>query len=220
MTRILLIRHAQAMGNIHGVFQGHLDSGLTETGEKQLEALAERMKSVDVSAVYTSPLIRAKETAFAANKYHGLPVEFVDDLMEIGGGEWEGIPFEDIPRLYPDQTSVWMNEPYNFIAPNGEAMQNVCNRMVSSIAKIASENEGKTVFVVSHGCAIRNYIAFIRYGTLEKLAYVEWCDNTAIYTIDYNDGVAKIVGEADASHLDKAISTFKNQSWWKKIKKD
>ncbi|MBR5272918.1 MAG: histidine phosphatase family protein [Clostridia bacterium] len=220
MTRILLIRHAQAIGNVHGVFQGHLDSGLTEIGKKQLEALAERMKSVNVDAVYSSPLIRAKETALAANKYHNAPFALVDDLMEIDGGDWEGVPFEDIPKLYPEPAGVWMNEPYNFRAPSGETMQSVCNRMVSSIAKIARENEGKTVCVVSHGCAIRNYIGYIRYGTLERLAYVEWCDNTAIYTIDYDNGVAKLVGEADNSHLDKNISTFKKQSWWKKIKTD
>lgn len=218
MTKILLIRHAQATGNIEGVFQGHLDSGITDAGVKQLEALAERMKNVHFDAVYSSPLIRARETAKAANKYHQLPITFYDELMEINGGDWESIPFDAIPELYPEQSAVWENEPHNFEAPNGEAMRDVCKRMVDTIGKIAQENDGKTVCVVSHGCAIRNYITFLRYGTLEKLAYTEWCDNTAIYTIEYDNGVAKIVGQADSSHLDKKISTFHNQSWWKKIK--
>ncbi len=218
MTKILLIRHAQATGNIEGVFQGHLNSGITDVGVKQLEALSERMKDIDFDAIYSSPLIRARETAKAVNKYRQLPINFHDELMEINGGDWEGVPFDEIPNLYPELSEVWENEPYNFEALNGETMRNVCQRMVDIIGKIAKENEGKTVCVVSHGCAIRNYITFLRYGALEKLAYVEWCDNTAIYTIEYENGVTKIVGEADSSHLDKKISTFQHQSWWKKIK--
>lgn len=218
MTRILLIRHAQATGNIDGVFQGHLNSGITEAGRVQLDSLAERMKDVEFDALYASPLIRAKETAKAVNKYHQLPITVLDELMEINGGDWEGVNFDAIPELYPEQSAVWENEPYNFIAPNGEAMRDVCKRMVDTIGKIAQENDGKTVCVVSHGCAIRNYITFLRYGTLDKLAYTEWCDNTAIYTIDYENGVGRIIGQADNSHLDKKISTFHNQSWWKNIK--
>ena len=218
MTKILLIRHAQATGNIEGVFQGHLDSGITDVGFKQLESLSERMKDIEFDAIYSSPLIRARETANAANKYHQLPITFFDELMEINGGDWEGIPFDSIPELYPELSEIWENEPYNFEAINGETMRDVCYRMVDTIGKIAQDNEGKTVCVVSHGCAIRNYISFLRYGTVEKLAYVEWCDNTAIYTIEYENGVGKIIGGADSSHLDKRISTFQHQSWWKKIK--
>ncbi|MBR5773487.1 MAG: histidine phosphatase family protein [Clostridia bacterium] len=220
MTRVLLIRHAQATGNIDGVFQGHLDSGITEVGMRQLDSLAERMKGEAFDAVYSSPLIRAKETANAANRHHKLPITFLEELMEINGGDWEALPFDEIPNLYPEHSAVWENEPYNFVAPNGEAMRNVCKRMVETIGRIAEENNGRTVCVVSHGCAIRNYVTFLRYGTLEKLAYVEWCDNTAIYTIEYENGVAKLIGGADSSHLDKRISTFHNQSWWKNIKTD
>lgn len=218
MTKILLIRHAQATGNIEGVFQGHLDSGITDVGVEQLASLSERMREIDFDAIYSSPLIRARETATAANKYRQLPITFFDELMEINGGDWEGVPFDSIPELYPELSEVWENEPYNFEAINGEAMRDVCKRMVDTIGRIAKENEGKTVCVVSHGCAIRNYITFLRHGTLEKLAYTEWCDNTAIYTIEYENGVAKIIGQADSSHLDKNISTFHKQSWWKNIK--
>ena len=83
LTRVFLVRHCQASGNLDGVFQGSIDTDITQTGQQQLEQLRERFRLQKLDAVYTSPLLRARLTADAVNFYHGLPVRIEQDLREI-----------------------------------------------------------------------------------------------------------------------------------------
>lgn len=90
MTSIYLVRHCQAQGNVNRVFQGRIDSEISEEGRRQLDRLAERFRRIPLDAVYTSPLQRARLTAEALNRYHGLPVRTDARFIEIDGGCWEG----------------------------------------------------------------------------------------------------------------------------------
>ena len=101
MTRIYLVRHAEAMGNVQEFFQGRTDCEVSEKGKKQLELLAERFKDIPIEAIYSSPLKRTIDTAEAVNKYHGLPIIRDEGLIEVDGGVWEGKPWADLPKLYP-----------------------------------------------------------------------------------------------------------------------
>ena len=101
MTTIYLIRHCEAAGNVGRRFQGHIDADITENGRRQLELLAERFRELPLDAVYSSPLLRARLTAEAVNRHHGLPVMLDDRLMEINGGLWEGRPWAELPALFP-----------------------------------------------------------------------------------------------------------------------
>ena len=83
MTRIILVRHCEAAGNLNRRFQGHTDAEVTENGKKQLELLALRMRNVKIDYLYSSPLKRAYATAEAINQFHHLPIYVEADLMEI-----------------------------------------------------------------------------------------------------------------------------------------
>ena len=72
MTRIILVRHCEAAGNLNRRFQGHTDAEVTENGKKQLELLALRMRNVKIDYLYSSPLKRAYATAEAINQFHHL----------------------------------------------------------------------------------------------------------------------------------------------------
>ena len=86
MTRLYLIRHAQAQGNIDRVFQGRLDGELSARGQEQIKFLARRCKEYGIQAIYSSPLIRAYETAKAVNEYYHLPIFLKKEIIEIDGG--------------------------------------------------------------------------------------------------------------------------------------
>ena len=73
MTEIYLIRHAQAEGNLYRMMQGHWDGSVTALGLKQIDALAERFRTVHVDALYASDLYRTRLTASAITRYHDLP---------------------------------------------------------------------------------------------------------------------------------------------------
>ena len=72
VTKLYLIRHCEALGNINDTFQGSIDEDITDKGQRQLDKLAERCKNIPFDVIYSSPLIRAVKTAQAADRYHGI----------------------------------------------------------------------------------------------------------------------------------------------------
>lgn len=101
MTRVILIRHCEAEGNVKRIFQGHTDAEVSENGLKQLDLLALRLRNTKIDVLYSSPLKRAFTTAQAVNRYHDLPILQDNDLMELNGGEWEGVPWQKCPTDTP-----------------------------------------------------------------------------------------------------------------------
>lgn len=214
-TTIYLVRHAQASGNVDKTFQGHSDNALTQAGYTQLDRLAERFKTVEFDAIYASPLLRTRETAGAANRYHGLELHLDSGLLEINGGDFEGISWDDIPNLYPEQQRAWNEAPHLFCAPGGESMAQVYHRVSETIDRIARENAGKTIVVVSHGCAIRNYLCAANGWGIERLRDVMWSENTAVCKVEYDEAFAPtVVLQNDASHLEPDLCLMMAQNWW------
>lgn len=221
MTRIIVIRHCEAFGNHMRVFQGHTDADVSENGKKQLERLAERFRSIPYDAIYSSPLRRALATAQAANRYHELPIQLCEGLVEINGGDWEGVKWADLPERFPAEYRDWAARPQVFEAPHGESMHAVYDRVWEAVTGIAREYEGKTVVCVSHGCAIRNLLCRAQGWPIDRLDEVAWCDNTAVSVLDFDAMLRPaVVLMNDASHLDETLSTLARQDWWRPENKD
>ena len=215
VTTLYLVRHAEAEGNVREFFQGNTDTALTEKGRRQLDCLAERFRGIPLDAVYTSPFQRALQTAEAVNRHHGLPLHQEFALREINGGDWEGRTWAEIPLLYPEQYALWTQKLWAFCAPQGEAMPDVYRRMQETLTQIAQASAGKTVAVVSHGCALRNFLAFAESGCIEGLPEVGWSDNTAVSLVEYDGDTGKwsLRFKNDASHLPPELSTLRNSAW-------
>ena len=217
VTTVYLIRHAQAEGNEKRLFQGHYNGAISDMGRKQLEQLAEYGKALPLEAVYSSPLDRAVETAKAVNRYHGLPLQICEGLIEINGGDWEGVAWERFPIDFPEENDAWENHPWLFKAPKGETMREVYDRIVHTVLEIVKENPGKTIAIVSHGCAIRNFLTFAKGLPVEGIAQTGWCDNTAISKIEFDKNlVSTLIYENNTDHLTQDTKTFSRQNWWKK----
>lgn len=215
-TRLILVRHCEAEGNFRRLFQGSTDAPVSEKGRVQLDLLSVRCRNMAIDRIYTSPLRRARETAEAVNRYHHLPVEVRDGLREIDGGEMENQPWEDFPRLYPEQAAHWNKEPWLFCPPGGEPMRHVYDRIWNTILEIMRENPGRTVCAASHGCAIRNFLCRASGWPIERLNEMDWCDNTGLSIVDFDGDLRPhIVLMNDASHLTGDTSTFATQDWWK-----
>lgn len=203
MTELYIVRHCEAMGNKKRIFQGVSDCDITELGQRQLDLLAERFKDIKIDAVYSSPLKRAYLTAQAANKYHNLPVIKKQNLIEIDGGEIEGICWVDFPITRPELEYAWSIEPHNFHPKGGESMRSVYTRSWQAIKEILAENEGKTVLVASHGCTIRNIMCNALGRPIEELVTVDWAENTSVFHLKFNniDELPEIAMFNDTSHL-------------------
>jgi probable phosphoglycerate mutase len=215
ITKIYLVRHGEAMGNVMEFFQGRTDCDISPKGEKQLEKLAERFADVKYDAIYSSPLLRARKTADAINRTHGLPVHIDERLIEIDGGAWEGMKWTEIAEKFPNEYEIWKNRMKDFSVIGSENMMQVYERMKACVKEIAAENIGRTAVIVSHGCAVRNFLSFAEFSSPYCLGEVGWSDNTAVSLIKYGDDpdCPKIVYKNDSSHLPKELSTLAYSRW-------
>ena len=214
MVKIYLVRHAEAEGNVKEFFQGRSDTEVSEKGRLQLERLAERFKDIPIEALYSSPLKRAFSTAEAVNRFHRLPIITDNELIELNGGDWEGVKWADLPEKFPSELRLWKVEINHFSAPGGESTQQVYDRMKTAMKRIASENQGRTIAVVSHGMAIKAYLNCADGREWDNYKDPGWSDNTAVSLIEYSDElVPRIVFKNDSSHLEGGLSTLAVSKW-------
>ncbi|MDD2954880.1 MAG: histidine phosphatase family protein [Oscillospiraceae bacterium] len=207
MTELYLIRHAKSMGNLKQLFQGRVDMPLCPEGEEQLEKLALRCRDIPFDIVYSSPLERAFKTALAVCRFHDLQPVTDPELIEISVGEWEGKPLAWIRENFPAQFECWYETPHLYQAPGGEAMSQVRERMSRAVLRILGENEGKTVGIVSHGCAIWNFLSFASGQRIEEMKSLKVPGNTSLSHIIMDEaGRLKVDYMADAKHIGQGVS--------------
>ncbi|MDD3193263.1 MAG: histidine phosphatase family protein [Oscillospiraceae bacterium] len=202
MTTVYLVRHAKSVGNTERIFQGCSNLGLSVEGQAQLPQLAERFREVLLDAVYSSPLQRAVQTAQAVNQYHRLPIQTDKGLCEIFAGQWEMQRFSDLPVAFPAEWRLWTEDESHFCAPGGESILQVHERMSRTIDRIAAKNEGRTVAIVSHGCALRCYLCHALGLPIEKIGEIPLSKNTAVSRVIYNGGRIQVDYYDDLSHLE------------------
>lgn len=217
VTKLYLIRHAEAEGNLYRRLQGWYDSVITENGYRQIAALAERFRDVPVDAVYASDLFRTRATASAIYAPKGLRLNARRALREIDVGEWEDDPFALVVRRDPKEFARFNSNDPAFRCGGSETFAQVRERVSNAVLNIAREHPGQTVAVFSHGVAIRNALAkFMGYSIEETAEKVHHGDNTAVALLEIENGKADVVFYNDNSHLSEEISTFARQAWWKK----
>ncbi len=107
VTRLYLIRHGATMLTAEDRFAGATNVALSDEGRRQAAALAARLKSVKLSAIYASPLDRTMETASILAAPHRLEVQPRDGLREISHGRWEGMTRAEVLKAYPDEVAAW-----------------------------------------------------------------------------------------------------------------
>ncbi|OQB14057.1 MAG: Phosphoserine phosphatase 1 [Firmicutes bacterium ADurb.Bin193] len=216
MTKLILVRHGEAEGNINRRFHGHTDSKITENGFLQIEAVANRLKDEHIDAIYSSDLTRTYQTALGIAKGRGLEIIKTDKLREIYGGKWEDVLWEELPNIFPESYEFWLNDPLYLVMPGGESMVDFQNRVCNAVDEIVRENKGKTVCISTHGTVIKVLLCRYYGKSLSYFPEIIWCDNTSITVVEFDESFNPTVTvEGDNSHL-MGISTLEKQSWWRK----
>ena len=160
--RLLLVRHAQSAWNAGRRFQGRADPELSEHGRAQAEALQRLLQGRRLTAVYSSPLRRASETAAIAARDHGLPVKLVPELCELGLGRWEGVSVDEVIAGDGERYHRWLRNPLEYPPPDGEPLPAVSDRVLSAMEQIISAHpDGDELLVVGHGGIIGLYCCHI-----------------------------------------------------------
>ncbi|MHB8085868.1 MAG: histidine phosphatase family protein [Dehalococcoidia bacterium] len=149
--RLYLIRHGETVWNKQRIIQGSgSDTELSETGKMQVGKLALSMKDVPFTAIYSSPMQRAMETAGAITGYHALDVQPEPDLREIHVGELEGMSLENFAKGFSQYLVDWQTKGEDLSFSGGERLGEFRDRVWSVVERIVKSNQGGAVALVSH----------------------------------------------------------------------
>jgi broad specificity phosphatase PhoE len=153
VTTILLARHGESDWNRARRWQGHADRPLTPLGREQAQALAARLETVPLAAVYASDLSRARDTAAVVAAGRGLSLRTRSDLREVDVGSWSGLTRAEVEEREPDGVKLWAGGGKGW--QGGESYEEMSRRVLDAISEIASMHPDENVLVVSHGGAVR-----------------------------------------------------------------
>lgn len=150
MAMIYLVRHGRTGWNREEIFRGRADISLDEFGRRQAQAVADSLAGQPITAIFTSPLSRARETAAAVAARAGLDYRVEEGLTDIDYGAWQGLPDRDVASRYPELYRLWHRRPQEVRFPEGESLEAVAGRAWPVLQRVATDARGATVVVVAH----------------------------------------------------------------------
>ncbi|QCQ91577.1 bifunctional RNase H/acid phosphatase [Rhodococcus sp. SGAir0479] len=200
-TRMLLLRHGQTELSVERRYSGRGNPPLTEYGRAQARAAADRIAAKGaVAAVVSSPLGRARETAEAAARALGVPVDVHDGLIETDFGKWEGLTFAEAAQRDPDLHRRWLSDTA-VRPPAGESFDEVRARIESVRADLTAAYAGSNIVVVTHVTPIKTLLQ-LALDVGPSLLYRLHLDLASLSIAEfYPDGGSSVRLVNDTSHL-------------------
>ncbi len=170
---ILLARHGETESNRERRFQGRLDVPLSDTGREQARALAEQAAAEDpaIAALYSSPLVRALETAQIVGAALGLEPRTDPRLEEVDVGDWQGRLKDDVEREDPEGWAAFGRAGAEFRFPGGESLAEQQERVVDALVDVTQRRDLPALLVCHRG-VVRCALAHTHRRGLDT--YHEW----------------------------------------------
>jgi broad specificity phosphatase PhoE len=201
-TLIYLIRHGETNWNAERRIQGRLDAPLSVRGAEQVRALAEALSGRPISAIYSSPLPRALETARPLAVAHKVPVWQFDQFREIDQGEWESRLLDEVQRNDGDRLRAWRDAPESVRVPGGETLAEVQCRAVRALTALAERHAGTQVAVVAHGGVNKTVLLWILGASLASYWRIRQ-DNACVNLLEVDGDNRRVLCLNDTSHLER-----------------
>jgi broad specificity phosphatase PhoE len=150
---VYLARHGQTAYNLERRFQGQLPVPLDDTGRAQARELAERAADRGFAALWSSPLLRARETADTVARRIGLEPREDERLMETDAGDWTDLLFSEVQAKAPAEFAAFVAGDPSFAFPGGESFAHQEQRVGAALEEV--ERGELPALVVCHGMVIR-----------------------------------------------------------------
>ena len=162
MGQIIFLRHGQAKNNTERILAGRTEGvSLTDTGIKQAEHTAELLEHMNISAIYSSPIERAKHTAEIVGKHNSLDVTVDDRLNELDMGKFTGMPYDEIFNSHGNVFMKFYNGELE-IAHNGvETFFDVKKRILAIVNHVIEKYPDKNILLVTHMDPIKAMLSTI-----------------------------------------------------------
>ena len=202
---IYFIRHGETLWNTLKIFQGRSDSPLTELGISQAEKLSEKLKDIEFTDFYSSPMGRTIQTTKIIMGDRKQEIKFIDEFKEISMGDIEGMPRAEFEEKYPKEFYDFFNNPVDYDPKvyHGENYYEVIERVKKGLDKLLSYlNDSDRVVVVTHGVTLKALFHVITKERMDVLGAAKVPQNTSVSIVKYKDGKFNIEVFSDSSHLD------------------
>ncbi|MFC2059753.1 histidine phosphatase family protein [Chloroflexota bacterium] len=201
MVKIILVRHGETEWNRLRRVQGSQSNPpLNETGKRQAESLALKMKSESIQAIYSSPLTRSLDTAQAVARHHQIEVIPEPDLKEFDLGELEGISIDDIGKSF-DELLITSNQGEALPrVPGGESLREVQQRAWNAIQRLVIQYPDGAIVAVSHYFTILTVVCSALDLSLSQLGRFR-LGHSGISTLIFGGKTPRLVLLNDTCHL-------------------
>src|SRR5438876_7082221 len=203
-TNILLIRHGQSEGNAEGRFGGHTATPLSARGHAQALATAQALASESLTAIYSSDLLRATETAKPLADLTGLEIQASEAFRERSVGVMEGLTFEEAAEKHPDQYAALLRRDFEHVLSGGESYRQLLDRAARKLDEVIETHKGGRIGVFSHTGTICILVLHLM-GALDapelKAVWIA-SSNCGISRFDLReDGFVRVLTVNDTRHL-------------------
>ncbi|MHD0318276.1 histidine phosphatase family protein [Fusobacterium sp. THCT1E2] len=202
---IYFIRHGETLWNTLKIFQGSSDSPLTELGISQAEKLSKKLKDIEFTNFYSSPMGRTIQTTKIIMGDRKQKIKFIDEFKEISMGDIEGVPRSEFEEKYPKEFYDFFNNPVDYDPKvyHGENYYQVIERVKKGLDKLLSYlNDNDRVVVVTHGVTLKALFHIITKERMDELGAAKVPQNTSVSIVKYENGKFNIEVFSDTSHLD------------------
>lgn len=148
--KLILARHGETDWNVAKKIQGVTDTNLNENGLRQARELAAAVLAGDlgITAIYSSHLKRAAQTAAYVAGALNLPYHTMEALQELNFGKWEGNSWPEVKERYPEEYGVWYTNRRYTPAPEGESYQQMLERVIPALQEIVRREKGNALVVI------------------------------------------------------------------------
>ena len=200
MTELLFIRHGETDWNRQQRFQGQIDVPLNAAGHAQAARLGQRLADDPYDALFSSDLVRARETAAPLAAAWGQQPTLVPGLREQSFGVLEGLDVPTIQERHADLWPLWLEHRADFALPGGESLRQFHARVMDAVRQLAADAPGRRLAIVTHGGVLDMLWRTAQRLPLDGLRACE-IPNTGLNRLRWVDGTLQVERWADDGHL-------------------
>lgn len=200
-TTLYVVRHGQTEWNLEKRLQGHQDSPLTQLGKEQASQLCHRLGATHIDMIYCSESKRTRDTANLIKGSRAIPVVIKPEFKELNLGAWEGLQHHQVIAQEPESWDHFWHSPHLYV-PNekGESYQQLKERAIPAVEKIISEQQGKTILIVTHQITTKMIMSYFQQRGIDETFHTAVIAPTSLSKISIQDGIPTVLLHGDTSH--------------------
>ena len=203
-TRLCIVRHGETAWNAEHRVQGQLDIPLNNIGLRQAQAVGRALKDERFDAIYSSDLVRARQTADPIANILSMKILLEKDLRERHYGIFERLTYAEVKIRYPEDYARFEARDPEYAFRTGEALKDFSARSISILTRIVEKNPGRNVLVFTHGGVLDMLYRHIT-GLSLSAERTFGIPNAGLNRVELTSAGWEIRSWADVGHLDSAL---------------